>query len=201
MWQRLSLGALHVPVGPRSSSCVTLGSCRRGSEVTRFICCFNGLRIPAVSSVTARYWVSVITHSLIVKWALMKSWQSRWTAPLLEEWEPTAGSQKHANSEQMARLKMGPFMMWLRPQGSRLHHFGDVTIKDRGQTSLSCWLDPDEDKHYCWMFLWLCHFQRALPVDSDRPWLWWIQSLGRRRCAPPQQAATGSETGPSGSRV
>lgn len=37
-----------------------------------FIWCFDGLRAPAVSPVTARYWVSVIICSLIVKWALMK---------------------------------------------------------------------------------------------------------------------------------
>ena len=37
-----------------------------------FIWCFNGLWTPAVGPVTARYWVSVIIRSLIVKRALMK---------------------------------------------------------------------------------------------------------------------------------
>ncbi len=41
-------------------------------EFVGFIWGFNGLWTPAASPVTARYWVSVIIRSLIVKWAPMK---------------------------------------------------------------------------------------------------------------------------------
>lgn len=41
----------------------------------------------------------------------------------------------------------------------------------------------------------------VLPVDSDRPWPWWTPSPGRRSCALPRRAATGSETGPSEGRA
>lgn len=59
---------LHLPAAPRAISHVKQGSWRSYS----FIWCLNGLWTPAVSPVTARYWVSVIIRLLVVKWALMK---------------------------------------------------------------------------------------------------------------------------------
>lgn len=57
---------------PRWSAMSNRGSCRRGSGSFGFILCFNRPWTAAVGAVTARYCVSVITRSLIVKWALMK---------------------------------------------------------------------------------------------------------------------------------
>lgn len=52
---------------PRRSAMSNRGSCRKGSGSFGFILCFNRPWTAAVGAVTARYCVSVITRSLIVK--------------------------------------------------------------------------------------------------------------------------------------